>query len=223
VDLKEPSNHGKSRDTRFLDRVFTGDERRSIASSSRPDTVLWSLWAAKEAAYKLLSKTHPAISSIPRRYRAALTEGADGIHQLSCRITGCVATPSGAVSVTVTAADDYVHCVATYAFPEPPPFFSRVVALPNGADIPAESASQCVREAAVTAIAELLPHASPAISIRRFPVPGGFGPPLVFLDGLPSSIDLSLSHDGRFGALAMTFPAWCEPMQTGGEPYPLKA
>ena len=69
VDLKEPDNRGKSGDDRFLARVFTAEEREQIAQAAAPDTLLWSLWAAKEAAYKAVSGGDPgAVCSIPRRY-----------------------------------------------------------------------------------------------------------------------------------------------------------
>ena len=72
VDLKDPENIGKNRDDRFLCRVFTAGERELIASVPSPDTLLWSLWAAKEAAYKAVSSADPAVCSIPHRYRVVL-------------------------------------------------------------------------------------------------------------------------------------------------------
>ncbi len=211
VDLKEPFNRGKSGDTRFLTRVFTTAERDLITSSSAPDTLLWALWAAKEAAYKLLSKTYPAIPSIPRRYDTALLEGngggpPGGTDPLPPRLSGCVAAPGGRVPVAITVTEDYVHCLAVGASRYFPPVLTRVVALPNATGIPADSPSQCVRDVAVRTIADRFRYPLADIAIRRLPAPVGLGPPQVFLDGAPSSIDLSLSHDGRFGAVAMTVP-----------------
>ncbi|MBE0557548.1 MAG: 4'-phosphopantetheinyl transferase superfamily protein, partial [Proteobacteria bacterium] len=59
VDLNEPDNRGKSGDDRFLGRVFTAEERELIARAAAPNTLLWSLWAAKEAAYKAVSGDDP--------------------------------------------------------------------------------------------------------------------------------------------------------------------
>ena len=75
VDLKEPGNRGKSGDDRFLGRVFTAEERGLIAQAAAPDTRLWSLWAAKEAAYKAVSGGDqlsvlldpPSLPGTPRR------------------------------------------------------------------------------------------------------------------------------------------------------------
>lgn len=56
VDLSTAGTRGKSRDTRFLKRVFTAAEQQSIRAAENPDLVLWTFWAAKESAYKILSK-----------------------------------------------------------------------------------------------------------------------------------------------------------------------
>ena len=56
VDLDDPRVHGKASDTRFLERIFTEEERAAIVAASDPDLELWQRWAAKETAYKAVSK-----------------------------------------------------------------------------------------------------------------------------------------------------------------------
>ena len=56
VDLNEAGSTGKYDDTRFVDRVFCSDEKSAISASENPDLTLWMLWAAKETAYKIVSK-----------------------------------------------------------------------------------------------------------------------------------------------------------------------
>lgn len=69
VDLAAPGNIGKSSDARFCGRVFTAEERDWIAGAALPDALLWAIWAAKEAAYKAVSRDDPAVCSVPRRYK----------------------------------------------------------------------------------------------------------------------------------------------------------
>jgi hypothetical protein len=57
VDLADPRHRGKVREQRFLDRVFTPKEQAEIGSSPDPDSALWLRWAAKEAAFKTVSKS----------------------------------------------------------------------------------------------------------------------------------------------------------------------
>lgn len=56
MDLNDPRAVDRSRDVRFLERVFTREERERIRRSGRPDLEVWLLWAAKEAAFKVISK-----------------------------------------------------------------------------------------------------------------------------------------------------------------------
>lgn len=56
VDLGAPRARGMSSRARFVDRVFTAAERERIAVGPEPDLEVWLGWAAKEAAYKVVSK-----------------------------------------------------------------------------------------------------------------------------------------------------------------------
>lgn len=56
VDLTSPRSENKASDSRFLQRVFTPEERVAIGSSPSPDRTLWLLWAGKEAAFKSATK-----------------------------------------------------------------------------------------------------------------------------------------------------------------------
>ena len=68
VDLRARESAGRSRDARFVARVFTAREAELIARSSSPDAALWMLWAAKEAAYKVAKKLHPDVIFAHSRY-----------------------------------------------------------------------------------------------------------------------------------------------------------
>lgn len=58
VDLTARRTRGKSSDARFLQRILTDDERLAVLRGDDPDGVLWRHWAAKEAAFKIVSKLH---------------------------------------------------------------------------------------------------------------------------------------------------------------------
>ena len=59
VDLREPRSPGQSEKSGFLHRVFTDAEtawiRKGAVGADR-DRRLWILWAAKETAFKVISK-----------------------------------------------------------------------------------------------------------------------------------------------------------------------
>lgn len=56
VDLTAPRTADRTGDSRFLQRVFTPEERERIRHSTDPHQTLWTIWAAKEAAFKVISK-----------------------------------------------------------------------------------------------------------------------------------------------------------------------
>ncbi|HKY69522.1 MAG TPA: 4'-phosphopantetheinyl transferase superfamily protein [Gammaproteobacteria bacterium] len=56
VDLVEALVSCKTQDERFLNRVFTPEEKKIIANAPSPEHMLWAIWAAKETAYKIVSK-----------------------------------------------------------------------------------------------------------------------------------------------------------------------
>jgi len=85
VDRKSPEAAGKAGDRRFLQKALTPLEQEAVAGAPDPDLALWSLWAAKEAAYKAVSKSFPEISAAPRRYcvhLAAIEPGRGGYFQI---------------------------------------------------------------------------------------------------------------------------------------------
>ena len=56
VDLTDPRVPGKASGTRFLQRIFAEEERSAVVGAADPDLELWQRWAAKETAYKVVSK-----------------------------------------------------------------------------------------------------------------------------------------------------------------------
>lgn len=219
VDLETPCNRGKSGDGRFLERVFTPEERDLIAGAARPDALLWSLWAAKEAAYKAVSRDNPGVCSIPRRYRVVpgtaplfFPQGEKG--GAVPFFSGRVFTPRGELALSVFAAEGYVHALAAGSEAELEKIVRRVdragvtedargfscaAHAGDSENIPDPSAF--VRARVLREIARRNNCPFDELEIRNDPA--GPGAPRVFLRGLPFAAEISLSHDGRFTAFAL--------------------
>ena len=219
VDLGEPGNRGKSGDGRFLGRVFTPEERELIAGADDPDALLWSLWAAKEAAYKAVSRANPEVCSIPRRYRVIM-----GTAPPFCPpgkkggavpfFSGRVFTPRGELALRIAVAKDYVHALAAGSESELERTVRRVdrlgVVKETGGYSRAAREGDCenapdpsafVRGLVLREIARRSGCPLEELTIRNDPA--GPAVPRVFLRGLPFAADISLSHDGRFFAFAL--------------------
>lgn len=201
VDLKAAAAIGRSRDTRFLQRVLGAAEIESVLAADRPDSLLWAFWAAKETAYKVISKSHPGVTSAPRRYPVTVcperTEGG---------ARGVVNTPCGAIPVKWAFTEDYVHCVGGDAgghmqearLDKIKCGLNRIDTCGKpGSRVPHREESVQVRRHAAAHIASLLSLNPGGIHISR-----AEGPPVVCIEDGPEDIDVSLSHDGRFLAHA---------------------
>jgi phosphopantetheinyl transferase (holo-ACP synthase) len=206
VDLTDPGNIGKSRDNRFLQRVFTGPERESIAAAADPDKVMWAFWASKETAYKVVRKINPLVASTPRLYPVALSPGNQGSTQ-----SGMVYTPQGPVVIRVSIAGDYLHCIGASPLPGAPnPLIDvldriiwRVERLSPAQDGGEYDPSTAVRLSAGRHLAKLLHVSATDIDIRRFQNAHGWGPPTPYLEEKQAPFDLSFSHDSTLFAYAM--------------------
>jgi phosphopantetheinyl transferase (holo-ACP synthase) len=175
VDLGDPE--ARLAHPRFDARVFTREERAALRGSPDPERLRWSLWAAKEAAYKCLKKRAPETVFSPARFAVRLA--ADG--------TGSVDCGGRRLRLAVFREGDALHAVASDG--ADPGAALRVLA-----ELPAaQDASQAVRALARAAAAPVLGCAPREIEIVR---EGRV--PRLRRRGAPVDLDLSLSHHGRY-------------------------
>lgn len=229
VDLKDPDNCGKSGDGRFIGRVFTPEEQARIGEAAFPDKLLWALWAAKEAAYKAVSRNDPSVCSTPRRYAVVFDDqeadrwigravarstdrfvrdgrGVGKTHDAAAGLeggmTGRVLTPKGPAALWIIVTDDYVHALAISENEDPATLIHRVDLMDAGRE--AEGASRYARRQLLGEIAHRLKCPVDELEIRK--EPRGPGAPGVYLRGRPFAAEISLSHDGRFTGFALRLP-----------------
>jgi hypothetical protein len=203
VDLDAPGAENKSRNLRFMKKVLTADEIDRVTASCRPDAALWGIWAAKETAYKVLSKSFPDAAFSPLKYRLAIHHPAvkPGESQ-----EGIVSTPHGPVAVKIFFGLGYVHCIGNRG---------DVVDVQNimhghgrtrlhgDKDAPVSRLeSAAVRNLALAHVARFLNKSAAEMEIRGHVLAGRTRPPALFFKGEKEPIDISLSHDGRFVAYA---------------------
>ena len=196
VDLADPQARGKNRDIRFIERVFTPDEQRRIQKSDEPDIVLWSLWAGKETGYKAISKTHPAVSSSPGQYEIQLFDS-------PLPESGTVETPCGPVSVRFCITGEYIHCIGATTDKGLNSIVWDVQTMLRP-EVSPKYQSDFVRNMARKKISRYLKEDLETIEIIRPKGHRGLGPPVVYAGGKRTAIDISMSHDGRFAACAVS-------------------
>lgn len=184
VDLGDTEIAAHHRRSRFVERVCTAVEAERVARADDPHALLWSLFAAKEAAFKTVVKCEPAAIFAHRRFEvsAALDRVSYGELALTLRLErdrGCVH------AVVLRDATVLVAGVRWLAANEAP--------------------SDAVRRELCAALAPALGCDEGALAVRRDPAPGGWtgaGPPYLLRDGERAPVNISLSHDGRAVAFA---------------------
>lgn len=202
VDLKTAEAMGKIKDTRFMQRVLNSDEQRVVLKSDHPEVFLWAFWAAKETAYKAVSKSYPDVASMPRRYAVMLDS-----ENSANTVSGIVNTPHGVVPVRIFFHEDHIHCIGSDNCPDGLDHilhgFGTIDSDKEGSPYSLSvRESLAVRRIAKQHIALHLGLHADDIHIMRNTSDRGPEPPMVYCDNINQNMDISLSHDGRFVAYA---------------------
>ena len=193
VDLHDPAIATHHLRTRFLDRVLHPDERAALAVARSPEVLLWSYFAAKEAAYKVAVKRDPSVILAHRRFVVSPTLASVRHEDRDL-----------ALVLDVDEARGFAHAIAWSEGPMPLHALATLAA-PHDVSTPGVEA----RALLCRTIAGRLGCAVEALSIVRRPVAGswdGFAPPRLTRDGRDLDLDVSLSHDGRFVSFAAELP-----------------
>lgn len=166
---------------RFDARVFAADERAALERSPRPALLRWTLWAAKEAAYKLARKQDPGVVFSPRRFVVALA-GRDRAR---------VRYADEDISVRFASAGHALHALALDA-EAPRQRLVWAVERRRRSD-----PSRAARRLAARVLGEEL-----GLPLHAFRFGRSGRAPTLSVEGSNQRIDLSLSHHGRYVAFA---------------------
>ena len=196
VDLREPANAGKSRNSRFLKKILTDAEIEFVQNAENPDMALWSLWACKETAYKVIKKSFPDAAFLPRRW-AVIFKKFQSVYSY-----GEVVIPGkDRVYIRLTSNPQYVHCVGATVLAALDKLIWSVDTLPKKEKI---DPSLYLRRCLGQSLSKHFFLNFPDIQIKRTRENGELQPPRVYADGRKTGIDISLSHDGRFVAYVVS-------------------
>lgn len=213
VDLNHNGIIGKSKHTRFVKRVFNENEQSTISSSNDPDLTLWMIWAAKETAYKIISKIiGPPIFA----HKKFATSFLNHLPQPKVEVV----YKEWLFPVKIIFTQDYIHAYSAHALSSEISQYvlhKKVLQLAS-AELKdwknknnwkdnftkrerlsvhkAESA--LIRYHCKKAIAEALNISASRLQIIRPTNAGKMQAPFVLLDNKQAEIDISLSHHGEW-------------------------
>ncbi len=215
VDVNQAGMREKSKDTRFMQRVFTAAEQDCINTADNPALTLWIFWAAKESAFKLVSKmcgppvfSHPKFEVSAFRQTAASSFKAEVVYR------------NHSFSTLITHTKGYIHAVGGNLPADAWPQFLMISdvreiapsvhaawqnkAVWHKAFTPAElesihhATSALVRFFCKKSIAAALKIRTSQLQIIRPVEKKRPQPPFVLCNDRPCNIDISLSHHGSW-------------------------
>lgn len=102
VDLSLAATESNWRRRGYLDKLFSPAEQRLITAACDRDVMVWMLWSAKEAAYKMIHRATRQRTYAPLRYRV----------QLSGEERGIVQYETQSFYFRTSVKDDCLHTVA---------------------------------------------------------------------------------------------------------------
>jgi phosphopantetheinyl transferase (holo-ACP synthase) len=157
---------------------------------------LWSLWACKETAYKVIKKSCPDATFLPRQWQVTF-------NKLKSKYSDGEVIIPGKDDVYIRLFSDphYVHCIGTDVSKALDKLIWRVEVLPEKEAI---NPSLFLRRCLGQSLAQHFPLNFPDIKIKRTKENGELQPPCVYVNGRKTGIDISLSHDGRFVAYVVS-------------------
>jgi phosphopantetheinyl transferase (holo-ACP synthase) len=196
LDFCEPAEHHH---IRYLDRVCAPEEADAVRRSVNPVNALASIWASKEAAYKLLSKQLELPHFVPHQFVAQVEnhEGAQIYQKLSILYRGVQA------DVSILSTERWVHAVAVLPSMKIKWTVGEIEKCFFGSR-KASTESEAVRFLAHALLAQLGPQ---DVTLQF----EGRVPQLKRKGGGHSGMYVSLSHHGAFAAAAIAWPA-CGPV-----------
>jgi len=167
-----------------------------LKNADNPDLALWSFWACKETAYKVVKKYLSAVGFVPRQWNVVLKTNRSEYAEGNVDLLG-----KERIHVRLFSNPDYVHCVGTDNLKLLNRLIWRVKALPEKEKI---NPSLFLRHCVTHDLAKIFSLKSDHIKIKRTKQDGELQYPQVYIDEKKANIDFSLSHDGRFVAYAFS-------------------
>jgi len=208
VSLKQAGILNKSQHTRFVNRVFTPSEQFSIKNSVNPDITLWTMWAAKEAAYKVVSKKEAVPVFSHKKFEVKRIEPEESQEvQVYLNFSGnqyrgyaeiCADYIHAYVSSDNFSKEEIIFGIHQISQEEKmlwqdeerwPSFFS-----PHEMDSIRHLESACIRNLCKKHVAHILNCDISRLQIIRPTLNGKSQPPFLLVDDRACQIDISLSH-----------------------------
>ncbi|WP_052184251.1 4'-phosphopantetheinyl transferase superfamily protein [Psychroserpens sp. Hel_I_66] len=181
VDLKySPSNWKRPR---FLDKVFTKNERSLILSSENEHQTIWLLWSMKEAAYKVHVQQFGERFFNPKRLVCELISEKNGLVKIEDNIYFTTSIITGDYLHTIAKLDKNKTSLSSI-------FYIEIVSH--------DVQSNALKKALLKSVSKTEQLPIKDLEIKKTVN----GIPELFYEGYKLTLSVSLTHCGRFSGFA---------------------
>jgi hypothetical protein len=191
IDLGDLAEQPDTIDSHFDVGVFAPSELEMLGMSGAPDRLRWILWAAKEAAYKVVRKLDARASFCPSRF----------VVTLDASLCGCVEHEGRSLPLRIEEDTGRVHAIVSSCETSMPRLHSRSAPVERPED--ADAAACALAIDTIAPVLGVPPDDLEIVRSERFP--------LLFWRGGRACGELSLSHHGRFAAFVCEVSAGARP------------
>lgn len=217
VALNLVESQNKYCNNRFLSRVFTIKEKEAIFDHPQKNRILWSIWAAKEAAFKACQKqdintlfsyrefhvTEAALMQLLEHYYSGSKNNLTRLKPAK-NLVGELIYKNKIIKLQWQWSNNFVHCSGLLNANETSVHSEEKIETKIESNDRNQDQSLHVRELAKQLLLELgvnekIEIIRPDIKIRDRTVKG---PPLIMKEGRITNDEISLSHHGSYSAVA---------------------
>jgi phosphopantetheinyl transferase len=186
VDLEVPSPLKSDRKKRFLDKVFTLQEKNLIDFSENPDVMIWRLWSMKESAYKIVNRAENKRSFAPLKLQCEIINPNEGVVRIDRHL----------INTKTIISKNYIRSVATNSSK------NRIVEflIKFDSNNQAEQ-SQILHENLMNIVGATYQIPKENLTLKK----NNFGVPVLWYKNNSFDVDFSLSHHGKFGFIVLHF------------------
>ena len=180
IDIQLATSQSNWQRPRYLDKLFTTSEQELIRSSDNATHMVWRLWSMKEAAYKLYTQLNPSRFYNPKAFKCFIVD------------TSYVRYKSFRCEVNTQHTKDYIISVARLDNRQP---LFNVIEF-------REPSHTAISLATQKQVIQLFSNQNNCAPKEVTFIKSEFGIP--FIQYKSERYNVSLSHHGRFGAVAIT-------------------
>jgi phosphopantetheinyl transferase (holo-ACP synthase) len=110
VDLSAAKSATRALDDRYLDKICTVEEQRTIRESASPFQALWRIWSMKESVYKVYARSYRRPFYAPGKFECQFTDEEKGSVRYLDFYCHTFTTQTSAYTHTIAKVDSDDDC-----------------------------------------------------------------------------------------------------------------